>query len=137
MSEALADVEPSLVETDAHGMVAAIGARMRQHALVVLLTALEPSALREGLLPYLPTLAARHTVVIASVRDSRLEELAALRGDAPAVYQAASAARSVTARERMTALVGRAGVEVVDAAPDEIAPRLADRYLALKAAGRL
>jgi len=137
MSEALADVEPSLVETDAHGMVAAIGARMRQHALVVLLTALEPSALREGLLPYLPTLSARHTVVLASVRDARLEELAALRGDAPSVYQAASASQSVAQRERMTALVGRAGVEVVDAAPDEIAPRLADRYLALKAAGRL
>lgn len=137
MSESLADVEPSLVETDAHGMVAAIGARMRQHALVVLLTALEPSALQEGLLPYLPSLAVRHTVVLASVRDARLDELAALRGDAPSVYQAASASRSVGHRDRMTALVARAGVEVVDAGPDEIAPRLADRYLALKAAGRL
>ena len=30
-----------------------------------------------------------------------------------------------------------AGVEVVDAAPDELAPALADRYLAMKAAGKL
>jgi hypothetical protein len=37
----------------------------------------------------------------------------------------------------MTALVARSGVEVVDATSDEIAPKLADRYLALKAAGRL
>jgi uncharacterized protein (DUF58 family) len=37
----------------------------------------------------------------------------------------------------MTALVMRSGVEVIDATPDEIAPKLADRYLALKAAGRL
>lgn len=137
MSEGLVDVEPTLVETDAHAMVAAIGARMRQHALVVLLTALEPSALREGLLPYLPTLAARHTVVLASVRDTRLDELASSRGDALAVYDAASAAQAVADRDRMTALVTRAGVEVVDATSDEIAPRLADRYLALKAAGRL
>ncbi|MFN8147745.1 MAG: DUF58 domain-containing protein [Candidatus Nanopelagicales bacterium] len=137
MSHALTDIEPALVETDAYGLVAAVNARVRQHALVVLLTALEPSALREGLLPYLPGLATRHTVVLASVRDDRLDELAASRGDAPAVYDAASAAQAVTARERMTQTVMRAGVEVVDAGPDELAPRLADRYLALKAAGRL
>lgn len=137
VSAALASVEPLLVETDAHGLVAAINARVRQHALVVLLTALEPSALREGLLPYLPGLAARHTVVLASVRDDRLATLAAGRGDAPAVYDAASAARAIAERDRMTEAVQRSGVEVIDAGPDDIAPRLADRYLALKAAGRL
>lgn len=137
MSHALTDVEPALVEVDAYGMVAAINARVRQHSLVVLLTALEPSALQEGLLPYLPGLATRHTVVLASVRDDRLAELAASRGDAPAVYDAASAEQAVAARERMTQTVMRAGVEVVDAGPDDLAPRLADRYLALKAAGRL
>ncbi|MBI1377092.1 MAG: DUF58 domain-containing protein [Frankiales bacterium] len=137
MSSALSDVEPALLEVDAHAMVAAIDARVRQHALVVLLTALEPAALREGLLPYLPALAARHTVVLASVRDGRLDELAAARGDAPAVYDAASAALAIGARELMTETLLRAGVEVVDAGPDELAPRLADRYLALKAAGRL
>jgi uncharacterized protein (DUF58 family) len=137
MSRALSDVDPVLVESDAHAMVAAINARVRQHALVVLLTALEPSALREGLLPYLPALALRHTVVLASVRDERLEELASSRGDGPAVYDAASAAQAIAARDRMTAMVSRAGIEVIDAGPDDIAPRLADRYLALKAAGRL
>lgn len=137
VSDALAAVEPLLVETDAHGLVAAINARVRQHALVVLLTALEPSALREGLLPYLPVLAARHTVVLASVRDDRLATLAAGREDAPAVYDAASAAQAIAARDRMTETVMRSGVEVIDAGPDDIAPRLADRYLALKAAGRL
>ncbi len=137
MSDALAAVEPQLVEIDAHGMVAAINARVRQHALVVLLTALEPTALQEGLLPFLPGLAGRHTVVLASVRDDRLAELAAGRGTAPAVYDAASAAQAIAARDRMTESVMRAGVEVIDAGPDDIAPRLADRYLALKAAGRL
>ena len=137
ISLALSDVEPHLVETDAHGLVSAVTARVRQHAFVVLLTALEPSALREGLLPFLPGLAARHTVVLASVRDERLEQLAASRGDTAAVYDAASAEKAIAARDRMTELVLRAGVEVVDAGPDEIAPRLADRYLALKTAGRL
>jgi uncharacterized protein (DUF58 family) len=137
MSQALSDVEPALVEVDAHRLVAAINARVRQHALVVILTALEPSALREGLLPYLPALAARHLVVLASVRDERLEELAASRGDGPSVYDAASASQAIAVRDRMTQVVARVGVEVIDAGPDDIAPRLADRYLALKAAGRL
>jgi uncharacterized protein (DUF58 family) len=137
ISAALSDVEPLLVEADAHGLVSAVGARVRQHAFVVLLTALEPAALREGLLPLLPGLAARHTVVLASVRDERLEELAASRGDTAAVYAAASAEKAIAARDLMTELVLRSGVEVIDAGPDEIAPRLADRYLALKSAGRL
>jgi uncharacterized protein (DUF58 family) len=137
MSDALASVEPMLVEVDAQGLVSAINERLRQHALVVLLTALEPAALREGLLPFLPALASRHTVVLASVRDDRLEQLAASRGDAPAVYDAASAAQAIAARDRMTEQVMRSGVEVIDAGPDDIAPRLADRYLALKTAGRL
>jgi uncharacterized protein (DUF58 family) len=137
MSHALSSVDPALIELDAHGVVSAIDARVRQHALVVLLTALEPAALEEGLLRYLPALASRHTVLLASVRDERLDELATSRGDAPAVYDAASAASAIAARARVTALVTRSGGDVVDAGPDELAPRLADRYLALKAAGRL
>jgi len=103
----------------------------------VLLTAIEPAALREGLLPYLPQLATRHTVVIASVRDPHLDVLAAGRGDSDAVYAAASAAQAVEDRRRITAQVSRAGIDVVDATSDDLAPHLADRYLALKAAGRL
>ncbi len=137
MSEALAPVEPQLVELDARGLVSAVNARVRQRALVVVLTALDPAALQDGLLPLLPGLAARHTLLLASVRDERLAELAADRHDAPAVYAAASAEQAVAARDAMTQTLLRSGVEVVDAGPDELAPRLADRYLALKAAGRL
>jgi len=137
LSRALSDVEPLLVETDAHGLVSAVNARVRQHAFVVILTALEPSALREGLLPFLPGLAARHAVLIASVRDEGLEALASARGDELAAYDAASASKAIAARDLLTEQVMRSGVEVIDAGPDEIAPKLADRYLALKAAGRL
>ena len=97
--------------------------------------ALDPAVLREGLEPYLPRRAARHVVVLASVRDGRLAELAGSRGDVRAVYDAASAEVSLAERARSTERLQRAGVEVVDA--DELAPVLADRYLALKAAGRL
>ncbi|MEV1146341.1 DUF58 domain-containing protein, partial [Micromonospora sp. NPDC049799] len=63
---ALAPLQPSLVETD-FDLIAAELLRRRQHrSLVVLFTALEAGALGEGLLPVLPRLAARHTVVVAA-----------------------------------------------------------------------
>jgi uncharacterized protein (DUF58 family) len=79
----------------------------------------------------------RHTVLLASVGDPRVSALAAGRGDAATVYAAAAAARAGLDRRRVGELLARRGVEVVDAPPDELAPALADRYLALKAAGHL
>ena len=137
LAGALTYVEPELVETDAGGLVAAVLARVRQRALVVLLTALDPAALEEGLLPVLPALTTRHTVVLASVRDPRVQAMAASRGDIAAVYDAAAGTSALAARERMAELLGRLDVEVVDSGPDSLAPDLADRYLALKSAGRL
>jgi uncharacterized protein (DUF58 family) len=63
--------------------------------------------------------------------------MAAGRGSAPAVYGAAAAARTQHDRARISEQLRRHGVEVVDALPDVLAPALADRYLSLKAAGRL
>jgi uncharacterized protein (DUF58 family) len=137
MVEAMAPLEPELIESDAQGMVSTLLARARQRCLVVLLTELNAAAIDEGLVPMLPRLTARHLVMIAAVSDPRVTEMAAQRGDIAAVYDAASAERARVDRRRITAELRRYGVEVVDAPPDEIAPSLADAYLALKAAGRL
>ncbi|WP_283138473.1 DUF58 domain-containing protein [Rhizohabitans arisaemae] len=134
---AMAPIEASLVEADAPGMTAAILARARRRCLLVLLTDLNPPALEEGLLTVLPELTARHLVLLAAVADPRIAELAAGRGGAEAVYDAASAERALADRQAITATLARRGVQVVDAPPETIAPALADAYLALKAAGRL
>ena len=134
---AMAPLQPALVESDATAMVAAVRRRIRRRALVVLLTDLNASALEEGLLPVLPQLSAKHHVLIASVADPRVDSLADGRVDAAAVYDAAAAERSRNERGAIAARLRRHGVDVVDAAPDELAPALADRYLAMKAAGRL
>ncbi|MEO6821712.1 MAG: DUF58 domain-containing protein [Candidatus Nanopelagicales bacterium] len=134
---ALTYVEPELVETDAVGLVGAVQARVRQRALVVLLTPLEPAAMTEGLLPVLPALTTRHLVVLASVQDPRLQQMARARGDAAAVYDRAAGSAALAARERTAAQLTALGVELVDAGPDQLGPDLADRYLALKASGRL
>lgn len=133
----MAPLQAELIESDATALVATILRRTRHRSLVVLLTDLNPAALDEGLLPVLPQLTARHQVLLAAVADPRVATLAAGRIDAAAVYDAAAAERSRNARAAMAARLHRAGVEVVDAGPDDLAPALADRYLAMKATGRL
>jgi uncharacterized protein (DUF58 family) len=134
MAEALAGVEPALVETDWSGVVGQVGERLSQRALVVLLSALEPAAVEAGLLGVVDQLASRHQVVLASVRDPEVEDLRADRTD---LMAAAAAERTELERSAVAGLLRGRGVEVVDALPDDLAPRLADTYLALKAAGRL
>ncbi|MBS4727761.1 DUF58 domain-containing protein [Mycobacterium sp. SM1] len=135
--EAMATLQPALVEPDWRAMVATIIRRARRRALVVVLTDLNATALEEGLLPVLPQLTARHHVLLAAVADPRVDELAGGRADAAAVYDAAAAERTRIDRQVIASRLHLGGVAVVDAAPTALAPALADRYLAMKAAGRL
>jgi uncharacterized protein (DUF58 family) len=132
-----AGLEPALVETDGRRMVGEVLRRSRRRSLVVLFTTLDAAPLQEGLLPVLGSLTQRHTVVLASVADPRVQELTSARGDVTAVYAAAAAERATAERRAITAQLRRRGVDVVDATPERFAPAVADAYLALKAAGRL
>jgi uncharacterized protein (DUF58 family) len=135
--DAMAPLQPALVESDATAMVSTIQRRTRRRALVILLTDLNASALDEGLLPVLPQLSAKHQVIVAAVADPRVDVLAAGRSDAAQVYDAAAAERSRNDRRAIATRLRHSGVDVVDAAPEDLAPALADRYLAMKAAGKL
>ncbi|KOV94206.1 DUF58 domain-containing protein [Streptomyces sp. NRRL B-3648] len=135
--DAMATLEPELVETDARGLTAAALRTAPRRSLIVLLTTLDAAPVEEGLLPVLPQLTQRHTVLVASVADPRIARMARARGNAEAVYEAASAAQAQSERRRTAEQLRRHGVTVVDATPEDLAPALADAYLALKAAGRL
>jgi uncharacterized protein (DUF58 family) len=137
IGEALAPVEPRLVESDFDLVVSEVLARSRKRCLVVLFTAVEPAPLAEGLLPVLARLTERHTVVLASVGDPAAARMAARRGDTESVYAAAAAARGDAERHRIVTAMRARGVEVVDAPADLFASAVADTYLAMKAAGRL
>ncbi|MER7624786.1 DUF58 domain-containing protein [Streptomyces sp. NPDC126503] len=134
---ALAPLEPELVETDARGLASTALSRAPRRSLIVLLTSLDAAPIEEGLLPVLPQLTRRHTVLVASVADPRAAAMAKARGTVDGVYEAAAAAQNQAQRARTADQLRRHGVTVVDAAPDTLAPALADAYLALKAAGRL
>ncbi|MEU7036667.1 DUF58 domain-containing protein [Streptomyces sp. NPDC046237] len=134
---ALAPIEPELVETDARGLAATALARAPRRSLLVLLTSLDAAPIEEGLLPVLPQLTQRHTVLVASVADPHTDRMASNRGTIDAVYEAAAATQAQAQRHRTADQLRRYGVTVVDATPENLAPALADAYLALKAAGRL
>ncbi len=134
---ALATLQPALVETDFGRVVAEVLDRERKRALVVLFTTLDPGALGEGLLPVLPSLVARHTVVVAAVHDPALDALAAQRDSAAAIHTAAAAERGLAELRRVRAALTRYGVAVVDAPAQDFASAVTDKYLALKAAGKL
>jgi uncharacterized protein (DUF58 family) len=137
MTDAMAVLDAELVESDAALMAASVLGIARQRCLVVLLTDLNATVIGEGLLPRIPALAARHQLLVGAVADPRLDEMAAARGNAGAVYDAAAGERARSERAQISALLRRRGVAVVDAPPDRLPAALADAYLSLKAAGRL
>ncbi|QTD98904.1 DUF58 domain-containing protein [Streptomyces cyanogenus] len=134
---AMATLEPELVETDARGLTASALRTAPRRSLIVLLTTLDAAPVEQGLLPVLPQLTQRHTVLVASVADPHIARMAQGRGNTEAVYEAAAAAQAQSERRRTAEQLRRHGVTVVDATPEDLAPALADAYLALKAAGRL
>ncbi|MDQ3527215.1 MAG: DUF58 domain-containing protein, partial [Actinomycetota bacterium] len=123
---AMAPLEPVLVEADWTLLAGTVTSLTRRRALVVLLTALEPAAIEEGLVPVLPALTAHHRIVVASVADP---ELARMRGDLgglEGVYDAAAAERTESLRHRTAQALERMGVTVLDADPERLPPALAD-----------
>ncbi|HUB42283.1 MAG TPA: DUF58 domain-containing protein [Streptosporangiaceae bacterium] len=137
MTDAMAVLEPELTESDGGLIASTLLTAARQRCLVVILTDLNSTALELGLLPSIPVLATRYRLLVAAVADPRVAEMAAARGDAASVYQAAAAERARAERARLAARLSQAGVGVVDAPPDRLPAALADAYLGLKTVGQL
>ncbi|MDQ1649323.1 MAG: hypothetical protein QOG60_1380 [Frankiaceae bacterium] len=137
LSDAMALLEPALLESNHQATLGQTLRIARRRSLVMLFTDLVPAVVEESLLPSLAPLLRRHTVVIAALADPRVAELVSARGNVSDVYGAAAAERAQAERRRLAGLLRRRGVEVVDAPPSHFASAVADAYLALKAAGRL
>ena len=137
MVDTMAGIEPALIEMDWSAVPAQVGALTSQRSLVVLLTSLDAPGGSRGLLSVLPQLTRKHLVLVASVTDPDTEAATMQRSRREDVYRAASAERALLDVARVSAAVRRLGGEVVTGSPADLPPALADRYLALKAAGRL
>jgi uncharacterized protein (DUF58 family) len=138
VAEAMYALDPVLAESDYRGAFAQALARFKRRSLIVLFTDLVEQAVGESLLPALPLLVRHHLVIIAAVRDPDITGWAARPPeDADEAYRAAAATSALAERDRTVARLRGMGAVVVDAPAGELAPRLADTYLDLKARGSL
>ncbi|GAB3129700.1 DUF58 domain-containing protein [Glaciibacter psychrotolerans] len=137
MVDTMALIEPELIEMDWSAVPAQVRQITSQRALVVLITAVDAAGSSSGLLSILPQLTRRHTVLVASVTDPLALTTREIRASRDEVYLAAAAERALLDVARVTAAIRQLGADVVAASPAELPPTLADRYIALKAAGRL
>jgi len=133
--DAMAPVEPQLIDTDWDAAFAQVRAITSRPSLVVLLTAQDAPDAARGFLGSLPALSRRAHVLVGTVTDT--EPTSVQRSDAAAVYRVAAAERAARDAARVAAAIGRAGAEAVADSSESLPPRIADRYLELKATGRL
>ena len=138
VTEAMYELEPELVESDYEAAFVEALARFRRRALLVVFTELSEQAVADTLLPALPLVARDHLVVLASVQDPTVVDLArSVPDDAAGTYAKAAAVASLEERRRLVGRLRGQGITVVDAPPGRLAPALADAYLKVKATGRL
>jgi uncharacterized protein (DUF58 family) len=135
--DTMAPIDPELIEMDWTAVPALVRSVTSQHALVVLATSIDAPGSARGLLAVLPQLTRKHTVVVSSVTDPAVLTATLERGNRGEIYRAAAAERALLDIARVSTAIRQLGAEVVTGAPADLPPALADRYIALKAAGRL
>lgn len=133
--DAMAPVDPQLIDTDWDAAFVQVRALTSRPSLVVLLTAQDAPDAARGFLGSLPALAQRAQVLVGTVTDAVPD--VDPRPDAAEVYREAAGARAERDAAAVQAAIARAGAESIADGPETLPPRIADRYLALKAAGRL
>ena len=138
VADAMYALDPVLVESDYRGTFTNALARFRRRSLIVLFTDLVEQAVGESLLPALPILVRHHVVIVAAVRDPVVVGWAATSTlDVDDAYRAAAARSALAERDRTMARLRGLGAVVVDAGPGQLAAKVTDAYLDIKARGSL
>lgn len=137
ITDAMAPVHARLVDTDWGGAFAAIRSLTTRPSLIVVLTAQDAAESARSFLGAFPTASRATTVLVGSVTDNAVGELATRRDSREDIYLAAAAERTIRDAENVADAIRRAGGEAITADPEALPPKIADRYLELKAAGRL
>lgn len=139
--EAMAAVDPQLIDTDWASVAALVRRLPVRPALVVLLTAQDDPAASRAFLAALPAWTARSRVLVgaATDRDAGAARIAAEQAtvDAEDAYLEAADARAGADATRVADAVARAGAVSLAADAEALPPLIADHYLALKLRGLL
>lgn len=129
--DAMVAVDAGLIDTDWDAAFAQARQLTTRPSLVVVLTAHDDPEASRGFLGALPLLPSHTPVLVAAAQP---EQAASPEGDA---FDAAARERAHWDADRMSVALSRAGVDALSASAEDLPPRVADRYLALKALGRL
>src|SRR5690606_7808858 len=136
--DALASVEAQLIDTDWDRALREARRLAGRPSLVVILTAQESLSSSRGFLTRLARLpSAATTVLVGTVTDASLADAARAGGSVTDLYRAAAAEATAQDAALVARAMSRAGAEALADGPEDLPPRVADRYLALKKAGRL
>ena len=122
--DAMVAVDAGLIDTDWDAAFAQARLLTTRPSMVVVLTAHDDPEASRGFLGALPLIPSHTHVLVAEASQS----------DA---FEAAARERARWDADRMVTALSRAGVDALSASAEELPPRVADRYLALKALGRL
>ena len=133
----LYDYQTTAAPSDFAGAVEQLMARQQRRALVIVLTNLRGEDGKE-LVPAMQVLQAKHVVLLASLRERTVDE-AVTRPVATLDHALKYLAVDHYLSERREILAGLSarGVMSLDVTANELAVALANRYLDIKAAGRL
>jgi len=137
LTDAMASVHARLVDTDWAGAFAAVRTLTTRPSLIVVLTAQDAAESARGFLGAFPDASRATTLLVGSATDDSIVQLARRRDSRIDVYLAAAAEQTIRDAQVVADAVRRAGGEAIATDPDSLPPRIADRYLELKAAGRL
>ena len=136
--DVLTVVEPTLVEPDYPGAFRYLAVRNRKRALTVLFTDVIDRFASEALVAHVATLRPRHLPLAVTLRNPELDAVAGLRPvGAEDAFRKAAAEELLRAREEALTHIRRAGVLVLDVAPQRAAQAVVANYLDLKRRGRL
>lgn len=131
------DLQPTLSSSDFETAAQSLVSRERKRSLVVLFTNLRDED-EQSLLGAVRLLGKRHLVLVASLREAELDDAATLPiNSAQDAALRAAAASYQAKRKAVLARLRNAGVLCLDVQPKELAVESVNRYLAIKAAGRL
>jgi len=133
---AIHDLEPSLRDSDFELGFRTVASMKR--ALVMVFTDLVDEGAARPLLKALPVLAAKHMVVVASLRDDDVVELVRTApADANAAYRMTAALDVLQAREILVKKIGQRGADTVEETLTRFSPACVRAYLFAKARARI
>jgi uncharacterized protein (DUF58 family) len=137
--EALVPLRATMVEPDYALAFRTLTARHRKRSLIVLFTDVIDVRASQALIALTTRSAARHLPLVVALRNEQLLATASADtgGASRALYARAAAEELLQARDEALLRMRRAGVSVLDVAPEAMTAAVINRYLELKARASL